>query len=36
MGHSMSNQRNIRLDPLDFDDIRAIVWLYGENNSHQI
>ena len=30
LGHSMSNQRKIRLTPF------AIVWFYGENNPHQI
>ena len=36
MGHSMSNQRKIQPTPLDFDDTRNIVWVYGENNPHKI
>ena len=35
-GHSMSNQRKIKPTPLDFDDTRNIVWVYGENNPHKI
>ena len=36
MGHSMSNQRKIQPTPLDFDDTRNIVWVYGENNPHKM
>ena len=36
LGHSMSNQRKVRSTPLDFDDTRAMVWVCGGNNPHQI
>ena len=36
MCYSMSNQRKIKPTPLDFDDTRNIVWVYGENNPHKI
>ena len=32
----MSNQRKIKPTPLDLDDTQTIVWVYRENNPHQI